>query len=886
MTTIQSKSMPKIFAKCGYNRNTSKCIMYGPSALGGAGFRPLYVTQGTQMVQHFLKHWRSQNTTTGKLLRAVLSWTQYQAGVSYSLLHNTDSYLPHVQSKFISTVRGYLSDIDGYITLDEDFVPQPLRKQDTTLMDVALNAAIFSKKQINQINAVRMHLGVTHLSEICNAQGTHIRKTLLEGEQDHYYTPNPVEMVQAPPGRASKRQWKRLLQLITQPHSNKLKKSLGKWLLHHSGRGFWKYYSDDTRTEIYERRASTWSIYNKLGTRLLHQCQIDHNPITRSCFPIDAYEMSNQTLHCTIDKTMQPKLPPVVPLTSWKTFVASKDPLTQEIMAHSKFSSIPDVISKIQQSTELIAVSDGSVKEPHMSFGWVLNDGDKLIAKGNGRCHGKSSSMRAEAMGMLGVTIFIGTVQEFSNYSLGGLQVSYYADNKALITRRNDHDHYETPFANQWLLPEADLIEEIFNQQKQHKITAITTHVKGHLDDDNSVSDLEIHKQMNVEADQLANDYYNDGEPSNLQAPLLPSCSSQLHIRGTTITTHYERELSRAAMEPQYIEYLQQKYQWTDSLACNISWASLRTAIKRIARPTLTTKICNSILPLGEFMQKTGHDTQATCPACGQHETFEHFLRCNHPERKKWKISLISTLRKVMESMDTKESIIETFNSALTEWLDRGAIDYSKYPSTHQNALFAQHRIGWKHVFTGHLSQEWEKLQGDLQQEQKVMTAANWAATIVTTVMQQVTTLWETRNGELHGGTTTEQNQKLLQRQKKTISKLLDLKPKCLARDHFVFPRQANTLLAETSTTKLANWISTRTQIIKNSIKQAMARDVQHTNPITNWFSSSNSSESQVKQWTRNRLLHDPYNKKKRHKQPSPPSKSTVQSSLLTYFQS
>ena len=165
------------------------------------------------------------------------------------------------------------------------------------------------------------------------------------------------------------------------------------------------------------------------------------------------------------------------------------------------------------------------------------------------------------------------------------------------------------------------------------------------------------------------------------------------------------------------------------------------------------------------------------------------------------------------------------------------------------------------------------------------MTAANWAATIVTTVMQQVINLWETRNGELHGGTTTEQNQKLLQRQKKTISKLLDLKPKCLARDHFVFPRQAHTLLAETSTTKLANWISTRTQIIKNSIKQAMARDVQYTNPITNWFSSSNSSESQVKQWTRNRLLHDPYNKKKRHKQPSPPSKSTVQSSLLTYFQ-
>ena len=144
-------------------------------------------------------------------------------------------------------------------------------------------------------------------------------------------------------------------------------------------------------------------------------------------------------------------------------------------------------------------------------------------------------------------------------------------------------------------------------------------------------------------------------------------------------------------------------------------------------------------------------------------------------------------------------------------------------------------------------------------------------------------------NEELHGKTKSEQSHKLLQRQKNTISKLLSMKNKCLARDHFLFPSNSSSLMEETSTTKLANWIATRTQLIKMSIQQALKIDTQNTNPLTKWFAPQDApTKPQRMQWHRNRLLHDPFNKKKRHKDDrtstSHSRKSTYQTKLTDHL--
>ena len=50
---IESVSVPKIMAKCGYNRNTALPIRGGPKELGGAEFYSFLNTIGASRVQHF-----------------------------------------------------------------------------------------------------------------------------------------------------------------------------------------------------------------------------------------------------------------------------------------------------------------------------------------------------------------------------------------------------------------------------------------------------------------------------------------------------------------------------------------------------------------------------------------------------------------------------------------------------------------------------------------------------------------------------------------------------------------------------------------------------------------------------------------------------------------
>ena len=99
LANIEKKNIPKIYSKCGYNRNTARAILQGPKELGGGGFVPLQVVAGTGYVTHFLKHWRTPTEDAGKIIRIVMAWTQYQSGVSYPILQRTDTNLPHIQGR-------------------------------------------------------------------------------------------------------------------------------------------------------------------------------------------------------------------------------------------------------------------------------------------------------------------------------------------------------------------------------------------------------------------------------------------------------------------------------------------------------------------------------------------------------------------------------------------------------------------------------------------------------------------------------------------------------------------------------------------------------------------------------------------------------------------
>ena len=132
-------------------------------------------------------------------------------------------------------------------------------------------------------------------------------------------------------------------------------------------------------------------------------------------------------------------------------------------------TTIDDVIKVHHDDGYLIAVSDRSVKHTHqMNFGWVLSAAGGLhLAKSYGGCDGRGSSLQAEAVGMLSISIFIALMVKQKKRT--NIKTIYISDDLELINRSKEHLNYISPSPNNTLSAEFDITEQIFLTNKTYR---------------------------------------------------------------------------------------------------------------------------------------------------------------------------------------------------------------------------------------------------------------------------------------------------------------------------------------------------------------------------------------------------------------------------------
>jgi hypothetical protein len=64
LAKVQSAALRSFLAKCGYNRNTHRAIVFAPISHGGCGFLSLFLLQGEGQVLAFLKNWRTDTESS------------------------------------------------------------------------------------------------------------------------------------------------------------------------------------------------------------------------------------------------------------------------------------------------------------------------------------------------------------------------------------------------------------------------------------------------------------------------------------------------------------------------------------------------------------------------------------------------------------------------------------------------------------------------------------------------------------------------------------------------------------------------------------------------------------------------------------------------------
>jgi hypothetical protein len=379
--------------------------------------------------------------------------------------------------------------------------------------------------------------------------------------------------------------------------------------------------------------------------------------------------------------------------------------LTMEVNCFAFLDLVNSQTSQ-ENAIQLLTMSDGPDDSGAMTFGWViaLPTGRRLA-----RCAGPAfglygSSFRAEGYGLLSVVRFLVRLQTFCAQT-PTWHIQLMTDNEGLLTRVTTSLPFLEPFPNVTLQANWDVTNEIIHSLRQLECQLSFLHVKGHQDDHKRVRCLSLNAQLNVEVDAEAGEYQQTYPSQCPIIPRLPSKRAQLHICGKVIPSKLKKHIREVFTVPPYLQYLQQRFQWSEQCASTIDWTAYTQAIGRnSSRRIHITKLCNDLLLTARWANRYDSLTTDHCLHCGEPEDHDHILQCTFAPRCLWRNDLFVHLRATHASNKCDPRLLDILIDGLHAWFQTQPMDKSRYPRSYHKLIQEQTAIGWRHLFNGHMS--------------------------------------------------------------------------------------------------------------------------------------------------------------------------------------
>lgn len=839
LTSLEKKVLPAIFSRCGFNRNTSRNILFGPARLNGGGFRPFSTEQGVGQLQYFVKNWTHQ-LEIGQLLRVAVAWAQINVGVGYSIFEDVTSSLPHFESKWLDSLRQFLRLIQGRLRLDKTFVPEIQRVNDSHIMDHVLERGNFTPSQIRKINYCRLYLQVVTVSDIATANGTHLapgirdgNPTIWSGQSTHHKTN------QGNPDIVTWRLWSRALSLIATSR-DVLLVPLRQWIVPPSRqRQVWIVYYDPGSDSLYFPKAGVYEKHKNRNGFFNYNFSGSISKLPEQAYPVSIEEYP-PGWHVVSYNSYCPVLPSLPP-SSFEDFCSLLAPWESQLLATVQFQFSPFNLMAILVASSFNACSDGSAVALEGTYGWVLSseDGTRL-AYGSGPVDGHDPrSFRAEGQGMLSVACLLRRLIQWTctTEPITGVLAT---DNTGLIHRVKSQGQLKYPVPNATFKPDWDVVQAIVDTLSTCSIEASYVHVKGHQDDDTPLEELGLLAQLNVEADKYAGEYRALHGSYRPVIPLSPTRPVALDIGGKTIHRGFKQAIRDSIHGTHLLEAMQLRYEWADGVIDMIDWDVHRQSTHANSnRRTHYVKLCHDILPTGNLVSRYGQGLPDYCPLCkSPDEDFHHVLQCPHRSRVKWRNDLLVALTTKCRAIKTDPTLQEILLDGLSSWLQLQPFSPDEYPEEYRQLLTEQSLIGWDHFFQGRISTQWAVLQQQYYSSfppVKGRDGQSWSRNILCQIFTCWNQLWDARNTDRHGKDETSQSVARKEQVIRELSLLYSYRHTILHRDQSIF---LDTLEEHQlkPTHSIRQWINTHQPIILKSAKDAKSRSLLHVRTITHYF--------------------------------------------------
>ena len=668
------------------------------------------------------------------------------------------------------------------------------------IMDIALQLNL-SPKTIRQINAVRLHLQVTELTDLMSADGTRRYRGLNPDGVPSRSTLLWPRI--APPSRSAIKAWRRFLD-ATQDHP--ATKLFGSDNL--SREWAYRYYPE---TETLEHTA-TGRKYRVLKTaRRVWSTRVEAVVHAGPSIPIDCL----------------PGNPPIVrPRHTYDSKAQTVPPRIATAYPESTIWLNPS-LSVRDHVDNLYLVSDGGVKDGKGSYGWVVATEREILVRARGRATGyPMTSFRAEAFGRWDALRWLRRhlSEGALPWSSLPLRVQSYTDSESLLKLEQKMGQPWFRWTPTWCLKgDYDILHLLTDELQEygsHRLTS--THVKGHQDRQRPLSDLTWPERLNCVADELATQALTDrGRTGHWALPgtrfFLVDTESRRVMTSTEATLLKTRKASL-----DYTEYLAVRLPGGKSTIEIVDWDALRLAHAR-APHELTkfiTKWKHSWTPVNQRLHEIDHHTPPDCVCCGKPEDQNHLWQC--PTRVDLVRDLLDDLQAEIQPMTEQDSPVHDAISCIERWAMGGTDE----PQTRGSPLLWSHALrGFlHHTSWGQSESGWG--QDDIRTVPSRLIGGLWRATY---------TLWQARNESQHSSDLHEsENRERIQSLSKALSWFETMA-------NHPFPhRQAKRVLrpsypqlAKLRTREIVEWVQAREETIPHLFpSQHLGQPIELPDPL------------------------------------------------------
>ena len=780
MSKKECNEVTKRIRKCGLPksgivRTAASQLVFGSEELGGFGFTDTYTKQLMAHLQMLLDHGH-EHTETGQLIRCLAEGVLLESGMPGNVFDLKPSKCSWCEHNWVVNTLTMLEDTK--ITLRNDVKQlKQWKKNDIYIMQEIFEAGKYSKKDLKDLNTMRMHLQVTMLSDLTTADGTAFTTMAMDCSRDYSCSSKEYNWPRIPGmPRRIKQLWKNALIKTFTDTNEKIKQEYiaNEW--NEDAEKYLRWWKSDQDDRIYQKangEIKIWSISlgRRNSRRKRYQCTGNIEQLPEYVEPVSiAYRANLRNI-----------------IVTGTSSIAQQDDIQEESDIEFNWDEkgwpirrifIPDDNGKkfceeVKNNNGKL-VCDGSTKTGKSTSAFV-SIGSTI--RGTNVVPGRSedqSSYRGELGGMLGAIICANELLQYNKVTSGLITLG--CDNEGAIKAISPDREYNS----QW--NSYDLLFQIRKELKNSPVQWKFKHVKGHQDDHKNEEELDEWAVANILADKMAKremkKYLKDGCPY-IKPLKIEGNVWQLQIDDKTVVKNIMSEVRKHQWDRPLKQYWSKKLGTQDTKL--IDWDIFTRSNKMITRSKRQwrTKHVAGIGPTANKLFQRNHRENAICPRCTLEENNKHVHLCKTPETEQIFNNALEGIEEYLVgecSRDMATAIILLLRSARTrrepEW---NLVQDEEIVEVMQE----QWEFNYTAILWGIWINKWKRLQENFLKGTR-KSSALWFAKLSNEIWKITEDLWRHRNHCEHEDMTSRVNVERTTKVDATIEEIFGRLPRQL----------------------------------------------------------------------------------------------------------